>query len=158
MSKTGGGQFLRRLSAIRRSDQARHAAPPSRWGDVALYKWALFGSALLRSSPPTCFARAIGYPCSPVDDLARLSRSCSARNRTGHFAQPRSPISAMPPAACFSPVYPGDTLSAESEVIGLKGKFEPQDRYRVSCARPVASRTAQKCSSTCAGVMVRKAR
>ncbi len=44
---------------------------------------------------------------------------CSARPCRTSRSMP-SPISAMPTAAFLKPVYPGDTLNAVSEVIGLK--------------------------------------
>jgi len=64
------------------------------------------------------FARAIGYPCAPVDDLLVFhivfgktvpDVSLNAVANLGY-------------AGCYfrRPVFPGDTLSARSEVIGLK--------------------------------------
>src|SRR5215470_11837886 len=84
-------------------------------GDVALYT-ALYGSRFAVQSSDH-FARAIGYPSAPVDDLLVFhivfgktvpDISLNAVANLGY-------------AACrvLAPVYPGDTLSASSEIIGL---------------------------------------
>jgi 2-methylfumaryl-CoA hydratase len=85
-------------------------------GDVSLYT-ALYGSRFAVQSSDH-FARAIGYPAAPVDDLLVFhivfgktvpDISLNAVANLGY-------------ANCrfLVPVYPGDTLSARSEVIGLK--------------------------------------
>ena len=114
MSKTGAGNFF---EDFRIGEVIRHATPRTiTVGDVALYN-GLFGPRFAVQSSDV-FARAIGYPCSPVDDLLVFhvvfgktvpDISLNAVANLGY-------------AACrvLSPVYPGDTLSAESEVIGLK--------------------------------------
>jgi len=114
MSKTGAGNFF---EDFRIGQVIRHATPRTiTVGDVALYN-GLFGPRFAVQSSDV-FARAIGYPCSPVDDLLVFhvvfgktvpDISLNAVANLGY-------------AACrvLSPVYPGDTLSAESEVIGLK--------------------------------------
>lgn len=95
----------------------RHATPRTLTvGDVALYQ-ALYGSRFaVQSSDP--FARAIGYPQAPVDDLLVFhvvfgktvpDISVNAVANLG-YADGRF----------LKTVYPGDTLSAESEIIGLK--------------------------------------
>ncbi len=72
----------------------------------------------LRCSPRRLFAQAIGYPQAPVDDLLVFhivfgktvpDISLNAVANLGY-------------ANCrfLAPVYPGDTLNAVSEVIGLK--------------------------------------
>jgi 2-methylfumaryl-CoA hydratase len=95
----------------------RHATPRTiTSGDVALYT-ALFGSRFAPQSSEV-FARAIGYPHSPVDDLLVFhivfgktvpDISLNAIANLGY-------------AACrfLCPVYCGDTLTATSEIIGLK--------------------------------------
>src|SRR5438093_6698681 len=97
--------------------QIRHATPRTiTVGDVALYT-ALYGSRFAVQSS-TAFAAAIGYPEAPVDDLLVFhivfgktvpDISLNAVANLG-YAQCRF----------LAPVYPGDTLSAVSEVIGLK--------------------------------------
>ena len=94
-----------------------HATPRTiTSGDVALYT-GLYGSRFAVQSGDT-FAQAIGYPCSPVDDLLVFhivfgktvpDISLNAVANLGY-------------ADCqfLGPVYPGDTLTADSEVIGLK--------------------------------------
>ena len=95
----------------------RHATPRTlTQGDVALYT-ALYGSRFAVQSS-TAFACAIGYPQAPIDDLLVFhivfgktvpDISLNAVANLGY-------------AECrlLAPVYPGDTLSAVSEVIGLK--------------------------------------
>src|SRR5712672_3496315 len=114
MSKTSPGNFL---EDFRLGQVIRHATPRTvTVGDVALYN-ALFGPRFAVQSSDV-FARAIGYPRSPVDDLLVFhvvfgktvpDVSLNAVANLGY-------------AECrfLKPVYPGDTLSASSEVIGLK--------------------------------------
>src|SRR5258705_3344959 len=94
-----------------------HATPRTvTAGDVSLYT-ALYGSRFAVQSSDA-FARAIGYPQSPIDDLLVFhivfgktvpDISLNAVANLGY-------------AECrfLKPVFPGDTLSATSEVIGLK--------------------------------------
>src|SRR5204863_1378158 len=94
-----------------------HATPRTvTTGDVALYN-GLFGSRFaVQSADP--FAQKIGCPRSPVDDLLCFhivfgktvpDISLNAVANLGY-------------ADCrfLAAVYPGDTLSAVSQVIGLK--------------------------------------
>ena len=85
-------------------------------GDVALYT-GLFGPRFAVQSSDA-FAKAIGYPRAPIDDLLVFhvvfgktvpDVSLNAVANLGY-------------AGCrfLAPVYPGDTLDAVSEVIGLK--------------------------------------
>jgi 2-methylfumaryl-CoA hydratase len=95
----------------------RHATPRTvTAGDVALYN-ALFGGRFAVQSADT-FAQAIGYPGSPIDDLLVFhivfgktvpDISLNAVANLGY-------------ANCrfLEAVYPGDTLTASSEVIGLR--------------------------------------
>jgi 2-methylfumaryl-CoA hydratase len=94
-----------------------HATPRTiTAGDVALYT-ALTGARFALQSSDE-FARAIGYPQAPVDDLMVFHMvfgktvadiSLNAVANLGY-------------AECrfLAPVFPGDTLSARSAVIGLK--------------------------------------
>ena len=85
-------------------------------GDVALYT-ALYGPRFAVQSSED-FATELGYPAAPVDDLLVFhivfgktvpDISLNAVANLGY-------------ANCrfLQPVYPGETLSAVSEVIGLK--------------------------------------
>jgi 2-methylfumaryl-CoA hydratase len=97
--------------------QIRHATPRTvTAGDVALYT-ALYGSRFAVQSS-AAFAAAIGYRGAPLDDLLVFHLvfgktvpdiSLNAVANLGY-------------AECrfLKPVYPGDTLSAVSEVIGLR--------------------------------------
>lgn len=84
-------------------------------GDVALYK-ALCGPRFALQSSDE-FARQVGLPCAPVDDLLTFnlvlgqSTSDVAANAGAHRGCRH---------ACFgAAVYPGDTLTARSTVTGL---------------------------------------
>jgi 2-methylfumaryl-CoA hydratase len=94
-----------------------HATPRTvTTGDVALYTGLYGGRCAVHSADP--FAQAIGYPRAPIDDLLVFhivfgktvpDISLNAVANLGY-------------ADCrfLLPVYPGDTLVADSEVIGLK--------------------------------------
>ena len=113
-SKTAAGRFF---EDFRLGETLIHATPRTiTAGDVSLYA-ALYGARFAVQSAET-FANAIGYPRAPVDDLLAFhvvfgktvaDVSLNAVANLGY-------------AACrmLEPVYPGDTLSAKSEVIGLK--------------------------------------
>lgn len=95
----------------------RHATPRTiTTGDVALYT-ALYGTRTAVHSSET-FARAIGYRHAPADDLLVFNIvfgktvpdiSLNAVANLGYAA-----------GRVLAPVYPGDTLHAVSEVIGLR--------------------------------------
>ncbi len=94
-----------------------HATPRTvTEGDVALYT-ALYGSRFAVSSSAK-FAAALGLPAAPIDSLLAfhlvfgktvpdisLNAIANLGYANGRFGQP---------------VYPGDTLSTSSTVIGLK--------------------------------------
>jgi 2-methylfumaryl-CoA hydratase len=114
MSKTGTGNFF---EDFRIGQVVQHATPRTiTQGDVALYH-GLFGPRFAVQSSDA-FARAVGYPRSPVDDLLVFhvvfgktvpDISLNAVANLGYAA-----------GRFLSPVYPGDSLNAVSEVIGLK--------------------------------------
>jgi len=114
MAKNNPGHFF---EDFRLGQVIRHATPRTvTAGDVSLYT-ALYGSRFAVQSSDH-FARTIGYPNAPVDDLLVFhvvfgktvpDISLNAVANLGY-------------ANCrfLLPVYPGDTLSATSEIIGLK--------------------------------------
>ena len=112
--KTNPGNFF---EDFRLGQEIVHAVPRTvSEGDVALYI-GLTGSRFALPSSDT-FARAIGYDQAPVDDLlvfhlvfgrSVADISLNAIANLG-YAQGRFGV----------PVYPGDTLSSRSTVIGLK--------------------------------------
>src|SRR5215475_9926695 len=114
MSKTSAGNFFEdfRVGAL-----IRHATPRTLTaGDVALYN-GLYGPRFAVQSAET-FAQAIGYPRAPVDDLLVFHTvfgktvpdiSLNAVANLG-YAEGRF----------LKAVYPGDTLTATSEVIGVR--------------------------------------
>jgi 2-methylfumaryl-CoA hydratase len=112
--KTNPGRFFEDFSL---GQTIRHATPRTLTAaDAALYT-ALTGSRFAVQSSDE-FARAIGYPKSPLDDWLvfhvvfgktvpdiSLNAVANLGYADGRFLRP---------------VYPGETLSAASEVIGLK--------------------------------------
>src|SRR5258708_38511053 len=114
MTKTSTGNFF---EDFRIGQLITHATPRTvTAGDVALYN-GLFGPRFAVQSSDA-FAQKIGYPRSPVDDLLVFhivfgktvpDISLNAVANLGY-------------AGCrfLAPVFPGDTLHAVSEVIGLK--------------------------------------
>ncbi len=114
MSKTSTGNFFENF---RIGQVIRHATPRTvTVGDVAVYTGLFGGRFAVQSSD--AFAKAIGYPRAPVDDLLVF-----------HIVFGKTvpdillnAVANLGYAGCYfrRPVYPGDTLSALSEVIGLK--------------------------------------
>lgn len=114
MTKTNPGNFF---EDFRLGQEIRHATPRTvTAGDQALYT-ALYGSRFALTSSDE-FARALGLPAAPVDDLLAFhivfgktvpDVSLNAVANLGY-------------ADCRfgTPVFPGDTLSTVSRVIGLK--------------------------------------
>ncbi len=105
-SKTAAGRFF---EDFRIGEAIRHATPRTLTaGDASLYS-ALYGTRFAPQSAET-FARAIGYPASPIDDLLAFhvvfaktvpDVSLNAVANLGY-------------ADCrfLNAVYPGDTLSS----------------------------------------------
>jgi 2-methylfumaryl-CoA hydratase len=114
MTKTNPGNFF---EDFRLGQEIVHATPRTvSSGDVALYQ-GLYGSRFALASSAV-FARTLGYAQAPLDDLLTFhivfgktvpDISLNAVANLG-YAEGRFGV----------PVYPGDTLSATSTVIGLK--------------------------------------
>jgi len=114
MSKANPGNYF---EDFHMGQILHHATPKTvTAGDVALYG-GLFGARFAVQSSDE-FARSMGYPAAPIDDLLCFhivfgktvpDISLNAVANLGY-------------ADCrfLAPVYPGDTLHACSEVIGLK--------------------------------------
>lgn len=114
MSKTNPGNFF---EDFRIGQELIHATPRTvTRGDVALYT-ALYGARFAINSSDA-FAKSLGLRAAPVDDLLAFhvvfgktvpDVSLNAVANLGY-------------AECRfgTPVFPGDTLSATSKVIGLK--------------------------------------
>src|ERR1043166_264615 len=114
MTKANAGNFF---EDFRLGQAIEHATPRTvTAADTALYV-ALYGTRFAVQSSDV-FAQAIGYPRAPVDDFLVFhivfgktvpDVSLNAVANLGY-------------AGCrfLAPVYPGDTLFARSEVIGLK--------------------------------------
>ncbi|RMF08102.1 MAG: hypothetical protein D6773_02870, partial [Alphaproteobacteria bacterium] len=114
MTKTDAGYFFEDFTL---GQKITHATPRTvTEGDVSLYT-ALYGSRFAVQSADS-FAMDIGLPAAPVDDLLVFhivfgktvpDISLNAVANLGY-------------AECrfLTPVYPGDTLSTRSEVIGLR--------------------------------------
>ena len=122
-TKTRVGNFF---EDFRVGQRLVHATPRTvTAGDVALYT-ALYGPRFAVQSSDA-FAAALGYPRAPVDDLlvfhivfgktvpdVSLNAIANLGNAECRFRQP---------------VFTGDTLSAESEVIGLKQNSNGDVRF-----------------------------
>jgi 2-methylfumaryl-CoA hydratase len=112
--KTSPGNFF---EDFRLGQKLVHATPRTLTeGDVSLYN-ALYGPRFALQSADS-FAGTLGLPCAPLDDLLVFHTvfgktvpdiSLNAVANLG-YAEGRF----------LKPVYPGTTLSAVSEVIGLK--------------------------------------
>ena len=112
--KTNPGRFF---EDYRLGETIRHATPRTvTEGDIALYT-ALYGPRFAVQSSDA-FAKAIGYPRRPLDDLLTFhvvfgktvpDISLNALANLGYAE-----------GGFRRPVYPGETLSTVSEVIGLK--------------------------------------
>jgi 2-methylfumaryl-CoA hydratase len=112
--KTNPGRFF---EDFRLGGTIHHATPRSiTAGDMSLYT-ALYGSRFAVQSSDA-FANSVGYPRSPVDDLLVFhivfgktvpDISLNAVANLGYAE-----------GLFLTPVYPGDTLTAVSEVIGLR--------------------------------------
>jgi 2-methylfumaryl-CoA hydratase len=114
MSKTGTGNFF---EDFRVGQLIQHATPRTlSAGDAALYQ-GLFGARFAVQSSDA-FAQAIGYPRAPIDDLLVFhivfgkSVPDISLNAVANLGYASGRFLAL--------VYPGDTLNAISEVIGLK--------------------------------------
>jgi len=85
-------------------------------GDVALYT-ALTGSRFATNSADT-FAHSLGFPRAPVDDILAFNM---VFGRTVQDISLNAIANLGYAGGRFGhPVYPGDTLSADSTVIGLR--------------------------------------
>ena len=114
MTKTNAGRFFEDYAV---GDVITHAVPRTiSGGERAMYHALYPARGALYSSDE--FARASGLPASPVDDLVTFHTvfgktvpdvSLNAVANLG-YAEGR----------WLMPVYPGDTLTSESEVIGVK--------------------------------------
>jgi 2-methylfumaryl-CoA hydratase len=117
--KTRHGNFF---EDFRVGQKIAHATPRTLTeGDVALYT-ALTGSRFATSADT--FAHSIGFPRAPIDDLL-------AFNMVYGRTVPDISLSAIANLGYAMgrfghPVYPGDTLSADSTVIGLKENSDGQ--------------------------------
>jgi len=114
MAKTTSGNFFEDFSI---GQQLVHATPRTLTsGDASLYT-ALYGSRFAVQSSDA-FAQSIGLERAPLDDLLVFhtifgkSVSDISLNAVANLGY----------ADCVfgDPVYPGDSLSARSEVIGLR--------------------------------------
>jgi 2-methylfumaryl-CoA hydratase len=113
-AKTNPGHFFEDFSL---GQMFQHATPRTvTSGDVALYT-GLYGPRFAVQSSDE-FARSLAYPRSPVDDLIVFH---TVFGKTVPDISLNA-IANLGYAECrfLAPVYPGDTLTAASEVIGLR--------------------------------------
>src|ERR1700751_872684 len=117
MTKTNAGNFF---EDFRLGQVIEHATPRTvTTGDAALYV-ALYGTRFAVQSSDA-FAQAIGYPRAPIDDFLVFH---IVFGKTVPDISLNA-VANLGSAGCYfrQPVYPGDTLTALSEVMGFKGKF-----------------------------------
>ena len=114
MSKTSGGNFF---EDFRVGQEFRHATPRTLTEADAALNVGLYGSRFAINSSDE-FARSVGLPRAPLDDLMVFhvvigktvpDISLNAVANLG-YAEFRWGV----------PVYPGDTLSSHSRVLGLR--------------------------------------
>src|SRR3954462_756954 len=148
-TKTNSGRFFENF---RLGETIRHATPRTvTVGDAALYT-ALYGSRFAVQSSDA-FAEAIGYPQSPLDDWLvfhvvfgktvpdiSLNAVANLGYADGRF---------------LKPVYPGETLSAVSEVIGLK-ESSNRETGVVFAPPPAFAAAGEPVLTYCRWVLVRK--
>jgi len=114
MTKTNPGNYFEDFAL---GQELRHATPRTLGEGERAFYTALYGTRLAVHSSDA-FAQAIGLPSAPLDDLLVFhvvfgktvpDVSLNAIANLGY-------------AGCVfgAPVYPGDTLSTTSQVIGLK--------------------------------------
>src|SRR3954462_8228542 len=149
LMKTNPGRFF---EDFRLGETIRHATPRTvTVGDVALYT-ALYGPRFAVQSSDA-FAEAIGYPQSPLDDWLvfhvvfgktvpdiSLNAVANLGYADGRF---------------LKPVYPGETLSSVSEVIGLKESSNRQTGV-VYVRQPGCAGGGEPVLSYCRWVLVKK--
>ncbi len=113
-TKTRPGNFF---EDFRLGQQLQHATPRTvNSGDVAMYQ-ALFGSRFaLNSSDP--FAQSLGLPRAPLDSMLAFHL---VFGRTVADVSLNA-IANLGYAGCRfgAPLYPGDTITSDSTVIGLR--------------------------------------
>jgi 2-methylfumaryl-CoA hydratase len=113
-TKTNAGNFF---EDFRFGQIIKHPTPRTvTVGDVALYT-ALYGSRFAVQSSDV-FAKNLGYPRSPLDDM--LTFHVVFGKTTPEISL--NAIANLGYADCrfITAVYPGDTITSVSEVIGLK--------------------------------------
>ena len=112
--KSSAGRYF---EDFRVGQAVKHATPRMvTAGDVALHA-GLSGARFAVQSSDT-FATAIGYPRAPLDDLLVFH---IVFGKTVPDLS-RNAVADLGYASCrfLGPVYPGDTLTAASEIIGLR--------------------------------------
>ncbi|MEP9349650.1 MaoC family dehydratase [Xanthobacter sp. KR7-225] len=120
MTKTSSGNFFEDFAV---GQVIRHATPRTiTVGDASLYS-ALYGTRFAVQSADS-FAQSLGYPRAPLDDLLVFHMvfgktvpdiSLNAVANLGYAG-----------GRFLAPVYPGDTLTAVSEVIGVRENSNAQ--------------------------------
>src|SRR5690349_9615397 len=112
--KTNPGYFF---EDFKLGQKLRHATPRTiTHGEIALYT-ALYGTRFVLNSS-TAFAQGLGLATAPVDDL--LVFHIVFRKTVADISL--NAVANLGYADCcfLAPVYAGDTVFAQSEVIGLK--------------------------------------
>ena len=147
--KTRLGNFFEDFSI---GQKIAHATPRTiTEGDVALYT-ALTGTRFACASADT-FAQRMGFPRSPVDDVLAFN---VVFNKTVPDISLNAIANLGYAAGRFGqPVYPGDTITSDSTVIGLKENRDGKTDvvYVRSCG---VNQRGEMVLDYCRWVMVRK--
>ena len=144
-TKTNPGNFF---EDFRFGQMIVHATPRTvTVGDAALYT-SLYGTRFAVQSSDA-FAKAIGYPQSPLDDLLIFHVVFGK-------TVPDISLNAIANLGYAELPLPEAGLSRRHAVVGVRGdrraRRTPTARRAPStCAPPGATRRARWCSSTCAG-------
>jgi len=148
-TKTGTGNFF---EDFRLGQRLVHATPRTvSTGDAALY-CALYGNRFAMASSAE-FARQIGLPEAPLDD-------CLVFHLVFGKTVPDVSLNAIANLGYADgrfgvPVYPGDTLTAVSEVIGIKENSNRETGV-VWVRTTGTNQRGQEILSYCRWVLVRK--
>ncbi len=142
-----------RISGSARTLASRDAARTLNAGDASLYS-ALYGSRFAVQSAET-FAKAIGYPAAPIDDLLAF-HVVFGKHRTRYFAQCRSP-----PRLRRRSVSEGGLSGRHADGSPLRGdrrqgKLERAERRRLGPKRRGFDQRGEPVVEYVRWVMVRK--
>jgi 2-methylfumaryl-CoA hydratase len=143
-SKTYAGNYFEDFTV---GQELVHTSPRTvTVGDAALYT-ALYGSRFALTSGET-FAASMGMERMPLDPLLVFH---TVFGKTVPEVSLNA-VANLGYAACrfTAPVFPGDTLAARSEIVGIKANRDGRPVWCTSI-RPAPINMVTSCSTMCAG-------